>query len=336
MNKKLFLLDTNIYRRIAEIVIEKRFLGNNFIIAEIKDREASRNCQSIMSLTTSQELLVHMKDGDEDYEECYHALRFQFFHTQIFQKRKIVPSIDSLLSYFFYREDSKDDRLSFTNIVYQLISKIFYQSEDLSNLKSEIENISKDFLNYKNEFYLLFESLLKHPDNILRNWNFFENDKKLKEFIDSEAYIEFIKNYLIERAKFFCKNEMQNQINKTRVIEFEKYFKEAIIHFEYLFDELQKHGDKLKEIMKHRWNTIMDFHIVFEWCFLKYYNEKKQIDVIFVTLDKSKNFKDFKKRNVDCWDLWEYLEFLGFIVDKTNRQEPSLLLNNIKLEKIAS
>lgn len=39
MNRKLFLLDTNIYRRLVEIVKENRYQGNNFIIAEIKDKE---------------------------------------------------------------------------------------------------------------------------------------------------------------------------------------------------------------------------------------------------------------------------------------------------------
>ncbi|MEJ7679708.1 MAG: hypothetical protein WKG06_17980 [Segetibacter sp.] len=177
MNKKLFLFDTNIYRRLAEIVKENRYQGNNFIIAEIKDKEDHRSCQSILSFTTTQELLVHLKDGDAGYEECRVALQFQFCHTQIFLKRKLIPSIDSLLAYFFYNSDSKDDRLNFTNIIYKLICKIGHQIEDLSKLKSEIANISYDFLDYKREFYLLFKSLLSHPDNIDNNWNFFVKDK---------------------------------------------------------------------------------------------------------------------------------------------------------------
>lgn len=335
MDRKLFLLDTNIYRGISKLVIEKRFGGNNFIVAEIKNREDSKNCQSILSFTTSQELLVHLKDGDPGYEECYHALRFQFFHAQIFQKRKLLPSLDSLLAYFFYNNDSKDNRLSFTNIIYQLISKIGYQIEDASTIKSEIENISNDFLDYKKEFHLLFKSLLNHPNNINSNWNFFTEDKELREFIKCEAYIEFIINYLIERTKFFCKNQEQNHFNEVKVSEFKTYFREALLHFKYLFFVLLKNGEALMDVNNKQWNAIRDFHLVFEWCFLKYFHREKQVDIILVTEDKSKNFKDFKKRNFDCWDMWEYLEFLGFVVDKTNPEKPLLLLNNTTELEIA-
>jgi hypothetical protein len=332
---KLFLFDTNVYRRIVETIRETRFFGNKLIIHAMCDEERERGCQSIMSLTTSQELINHLQEDDESFEECNHALRLQFLHTQVLQKQKLLPTLDSLLAYFFYNEDSKEERLKFTGIVYQLIEKIF-KHENISNLRDEIEDIRNDFLCYKKEFYMLFKSLLNQPDNNDNDWSVFKNDEKLKTFINAGNYIEFIVNYLIMRTKHFCKREEKSEINEERILEFEKYFKEALIHFKYLFKVLEDDGNALKEINKKQWNAVIDFHLVFEWCFLKYFNENKEVEVILVTQDKRRNFKDMHNRNTDVWDMAQYFEFIGFRVDKTNPQKLLLRLeNNFEIEGIA-
>lgn len=342
--KIIFLFDTNVYRRIVEIVRENRFSGNKFIIHAMSDRERESGCHSILSLTTSQELIAHLNEEDEDFTDCYQALRFQIFHTQKLQKPKLIANIDSLLSYFFYNTDTKDERLKFTGFVCTFLEKLFWLNKDIGTLKDEINKINEDFLYYKEEFCLFLKNIVVYSENVSIDSNGSKNDEGFKKSINDCSYIEIIKNYFIQRTKYFCKDDKYREINEKKVLEFEKYFKESLLHFRYLFESVLKNDINSSELKNSQWNAIKDFHIVFEWCFVKYFNKEKEIDVILVTQDRKRNFKspdknnEFKTmhdRNTDVWYMWQYFEFIGFKVDKTNPDKLVLRLeNNFEIEGI--
>lgn len=325
----MFLFDTNIYRNIARMAKEDRIKGHRFVIDEMKRREKQNTCTSIMSLTTSQELLAHLIIEDKEtnkYIECYNALRFQFFHTQVLQPAKRIPSIDSLLDYFFYDNDSIQERLIISEHVYNVIRKIFIQSIDMDVLEHEIGGINQDFACYKKEFYMLFESLLTHPQNGNNDWLFFRGDKKLNAFIKNQDYVGFIGNYLIQRSKYLSDKNLNKEISDEKTSLFYSYFKEALLEFKYLFEILRDNGDSLKVLEgNEKWNAVMDFHLVFEWCFVRYFNRNKGIEVVLVTEEHCANFKELHSRD-DVWFMNEYFEFMGFTVDKINPKKPLLQL----------
>ena len=311
--RKIFLFDTNVYRRLVEIVNENRFSGNKFIIHAMCDREREKGCHSILSLTTSQELIAHLNKDDEVFEESLQALKFQIFHTLILQKPKIVPNIDSILSYFFYNTDSKDNRINYAEFVRLFLLKLFWLDKDIDTLKEDIDIINNDFLVYKNEFDLFFKEISIRSNND-----------------DIDSYVETIKNYVIQRTKYFWNGDGDLEIEQNKILEFENYFKESLLHFRYLFESILKNTAGTYDFKNSHWNAIKDFHIVFEWCFVKYFNKGKEIDVILVTEDKSKNFKspvengEFKSmhdRNADVWCIRQYFEFLGFKVDYNNSKK---------------
>ncbi len=310
------------------MVKEDRVKGNRFVIDEMKRREEKNNCVSIMSLTTSQELLAHLNIEEfekNEYKECYDALRFQFFHTQVFQPPKRIPSIDSLLDYFFFDNNSIHERLIVSEHVYTVIQKIFGQSVDMNALHKEIGEINQDFAAYKKEFYILFESLLKHSENETMKWGFYRGDKKLNDFIKSEDYIGFIVNYLVGRSEYLC-SEPKKKVSQEKVSLFNSWFKEALLEFKFLFETLRDSGDTLKVLKRNtKWNAVMDFHLVFEWCFIRYFNRNKGIEIILVTEEHRTNFKELHKRN-DVWFMEEYFDFMEFIVDKINPKKPILYL----------
>lgn len=318
--KIMFLFDTNVYRNIAQMVKEDRIKGNGFIIDEMNRREERNACISIMSLTTSQELLAHLNIEDKEkakYLECYNALRFQFFHTQVFQRPKRIPSIDSLLDYFLFDNESIHERLIISEHIFNVIRKIYSQS-DMKILDPEIKEINKDFMCYKKEFYMLFESLLNQSENGNIDWLYFKGNSKLNNFIKNKDYIGFIRNYLIERSKYLSKNKLANEISEEKITLFDTYFKEALDEFKYLFELLRDNGNSLKSLEgNEKWNAVMDFHLVFEWCFIRYFNRDKGFEVILITEEHRTNFKELHKRD-DVWFLNEYFDFMKFKMDRTN------------------
>lgn len=353
----LFILDTNIYRGIAEIISNEQdqwaqlssdqIDGNGYLLKEMKEREIVRNCQTIVSLSTSRELLRHLEEGDSEYERCLFALRYMYFHSQFGKPVSHTTDFDTLLSEFFFGMGSDLERVSVSKYIINVLSKIFEQ-EDMTAMREEIKEINSDFLCYKREFYGLIESLLMHPQNDSLSWSFYDNDPGLRLFIDRQGYIEHIGSYLIGRAQYLRRSDLYNEISKEKRIEFYQYFTDAIEMFKYLFDQLFKKGELLKRLERNiKWNSIIDFHLVFEWCFLKWFNKDKLMEVVLVTNDKNGNFRipNYRKGNAivnehnkcakmhdvydDVWDLWDYFEFLGFSVDRSNPKKPILKLTSI-------
>ena len=325
----MFLFDTNVYRSIAQMVKSNRIIGSNFIIGEMKKREAIKSCVSIMSETTSQELLAHFIKTDKErtvFEECYNALRFQFFHTQVFQPPKRIPNIDSILNYFFFSKDDIHPSLITSELVFNTIKKIFNQRIDLDLLQPEITALNKDFRVYKKEFYMLFETLLNDEENRNMDWSYFKGNKELNNFIKNKDYVEFLGSYLIKRSKYLSTKKSAIEINEEIRNSFYIYFKEALEEFKYLFELLRDNGNSLKVLERNeKWNSVMDFHLVFEWCFIKYFNRNNGVEIILVTQEYRTNFKELHKRE-DVWFLEEYFEFLEFEVEGTDKNNTILHL----------
>ncbi len=335
--KLVFLFDTNVYRSIAKMTKDGRIIGNRFIIDEMNRREADNNYKSIMSLTASQELLNHLhKDEDKRiYEECNNALRFQFFHTQILQLPATVPLIDSLLTLFFFNTDTKDNRLGVSRYIFTLLNKIFSQNVEMSFLQKDIEAIRNDFLSDKRVFYNLFNLFLKRPDNIQDDGTYKKGNYKLHESLNRNEHVSYMRDFLIKRAKYQFSDNLDEEIVESKVIEFDFYFKEAFLQFRYLFEVLRDNPNKL-ELLEYNniWNSIMDFHIVFEWCYLKYNHRGGDIEAVLITDDKKNNnknlssYKNGEGRNPDVWPLVAYFEFLGFIVEGTDIKDYKIHFKN--------
>ena len=147
--KLIFLFDTNVYRYIAQIDNTERNKGNRVLIDEMKKREIDNNCTSIMSLTTTQELLRHLNIEEKAYDDCYTAIRLQVFHTQILplptQIKKPIPQLDTILTTFFYDTDTSSKRLKVSEIIVDMGMKIFYQNIEMSVLQNDIQAINEDF-----------------------------------------------------------------------------------------------------------------------------------------------------------------------------------------------
>jgi hypothetical protein len=331
--KLFFLLDTNVYRYIAEMAITRRINGNRFIVHEMCKREVENNCSSIMSLTTTQELLRHLNNEEKAYNVCYDALRFQFFHTQILPPssyiKKPIPQLDTILTTFFYDTDTKDNRLKISEFIVDTGIKIFNQNIEVSALKNDINAINDDFLCNKKVFFNLFNNLVNRPDNIKDNGVYkrgTENPERI-EAIKKGDHIVFIRKHLMERAKYWCCNAVSNEICEEKESEFDFYFKESFLLFEHLFNNLQdspKSLESLENDKKGRWNAVNDFHLIFEWCFIKYCLRNSEKEIILITDDKSRNNKTLSSyqnesgRNPDVWPMKAYFEFLGFAVEGTN------------------
>jgi hypothetical protein len=347
----LFILDTNIYRRISELVKDeqvkwgqlnsKQIDGNKYLLKEMKEREIASSCQTIMSLSTSRELLRHLEDGDkEKYEKCLLALRYMYFHSQYGKPVSHITDFDSVLSEFFFGIGSDNERFFVSGYIMDVLNKIYVQ-ENMTAVKEEIKKINSDFLGYKREFYNLFESLLQHPQNGSLNWSFYDNDINLRFIIDKQHYIECIGSYLIGRVQYIRGSDLSNEISKEKRNEFYQYFTDALEMFRYLFEQLYNNGESLKVLERNKkWNSIIDFHLVFEWCFLKWFNKDKSVEVVLVTNDKKGNLKipNYRRDNKimllheiydDVWDLWDYFEFLGFSVDRSSPKNPILKLPSI-------
>jgi hypothetical protein len=343
----LFILDTNIYRRISELVKDEQMKwgqldseqidGNKYLLKEIKKREVASNCQTIMSLSTSRELLRHLEDGDkEKYEKCLLALWFMYFHSQYGKPVSHITDFDTLLSEFFFGIGSDNERFFVSGYIIDVLNKIFVQ-ENMTAVKEEIKKINSNFLGYKREFYSVFERLLIPP----QNWSSCDNDAGLKRFINEQHYIEYMGSYLIGRVQYLRGSDLSNEISKEKRNEFYQYFTDAIEMFRYLFKQLYSNGESLRDLDRNKkWNSIIDFHLVFEWCFLKWFNKDKSVEVVLVTNDKKGNFKipNYRRDNKimllheiyeDVWDSWDYFEFLGFSVDRSSPKNPILKLPSI-------
>jgi hypothetical protein len=334
----IFLFDTNIYRNIARMAKEGQIIGNRFIIDEITRRESKNGSKSILSLTASQELLIHLS-GDAnvgDYEECYNALRFQFFHTQILQTPQRIPLMDSLLTFFFYNSDTRDKRMAISEYIFEIIAKIFLQNIELSHLRNDILAIKNDFLCDKKVVHSLFKLLLSQLENI-DGGTYKRGNPKLNDFIKKEEYVDYIRNFLIARTKYQCNSET-NDINENKIQEFNKYFHVAFLQFKYLFELLRDNPSVLESLENSEnniWNAVMDFHLVFEWCFVKYFNREKKVEVVLVTQDRKRNFASLHD-HTDVWNIWEYFEFFEFGIDKTNPLKPIIVFgDSTKVRAIA-
>lgn len=338
----IFLFDTNVYRRLIEMNENSRETRTNMLLFQMHIHERENNCRVMRSLTTSQELISHLIEGDDSFGLCMEALKFQERHTQFEEKGLNSPSIDLLLLVFLYEEDvilNKNDVIistldkyrNYTDWLKHTIKKIVKIPHD-SNVQKEIEKIKRNFSSYKKEFHELISRLLNSPSNTENEWDFFYKDKELISFIADSRYLTFMKNYFVERTELLSGTE--NKISDEKIIEFGHVFKEALLHFRYLFTVLRQSGNQLKDITNNPWNFINDFQIVFEWCFVKYYYREKNIEIVLVTEDKSGNFKtpiekkEKEKKEIvfesmhdlndNVWYTWQYFEFIGYNVDKSN------------------
>ncbi len=340
--KIMFLFDTNFYRRLIDMDGEDdRNLKTYILFIEMRKKEVEKGCNIVRSLTAAQELIAHLIEGDDSFKTCKEALRFQEWHSQNEQGMLNSPSIDFLLPYFFYKDGGGDSMLhneiNYTEWLKYVIKKIICNQED-STTKIEVEKINKNFKSYKLEFYDLIKSLISQPKNERKCWDFFSTEGSLDTVIENKDYLKFMVEYFRKRTEFLSGNE--SSISESRIIEFSNIFKEALLHFRYVFEVLEKDGKSLEDIESKtkKWNFVNDFQIVFEWCFLKYFNKEKEVEIILVTEDGSRNFKAPIRSNGtpksmheihdNVWHAWQYFEFIGFNVDKASPKKKIIKSEN--------
>jgi putative acetyltransferase len=305
--KLVFLFDTNVYRRLVEFSFvnkEEANIKTTLLFRDLVSSEVEKKCNAIRSLTVARELISHLTNEDREYETCKLALRLQEMHTQNKRDRLNAISFDMLLSFFFYRDSLQFNSLSnereMDELFIQKINTIVYSQDKIDEI--DIERINKKSKILKSEIKNLIKDCLDDKKSI-------RND-----------YVDIITEYLRNKAE--TNNHAFESIKDKKIAEFKTVFGNALEHFRYLFDALAKDDDFLDKMKESKWNFLNDFIIVFEWCFIKYYNEGKGVEHILVTEEKSKNFASAQgvsmhERNDDVWNIWEYFEFLGYRINKS-------------------
>ncbi len=314
-----FILDTNAYRQIAETkdLSEIQATAN-----ELREKEKKLQAKSLMSVIVSMELLKHFDDTDPFFMTCFKAQTLQFFHTQSQNYGKpnnhieFIPPINPLITQHFFKKNS--EYLKYYLRVIEIAQNATKNIDTKDYLKDigDIKIIAQQLIHERTEIKDNFEEFIKYVNNGVVDWEYFLNNKEIKEKllkdIKSGRMLQLLAMSLLKRAHGVLDLEfMQPGLEK----EFDDFmnFYEPLLKLNQSFFEKLLHGViALADANSPKWNTHNDMQLLAAACFASYRERDKDVRIVIVTGDKAIHTacKDtYMQGNV--WTLQEYLDYLN-------------------------
>ena len=266
-----FLLDSNIYRSIAENLAEKDIVNK---AREMSEAEKAKGFQSLCSVVVASELISHLVDGDPVKANCYKALcllRYHTFNESIHTKRVIAYPMENVLTRFFLCKNFV--HFDSFNEVVRLMELITERLDinDCSKYKAQIQSVKDTRLAYRKGVVDQADLMLKEQG---LDWGSFTissfranplleamNKQRLKSHNLGEDFYRMAK-ILIDKTYESEGFRKYPPPCKRRISKYLETYQAPLRMFHYL---LKKIGEApgMQNFMDKRWNTLNDVSILF-------------------------------------------------------------------------
>ncbi|QEC41688.1 hypothetical protein [Pseudobacter ginsenosidimutans] len=291
-----FILDTNAYRKLVTGKREAEILPT---ANEMRIRERSVNCTSLLSITVSMELMRHLSDEtDPHFEDCKKALILQYHHTQSNpggpnNSISFIPPLNEILSEFYFQKSSLlfgAYRLILATL--ELIAKD--PDNNISPEKKNLLAIGSQILHDKKEIRDNFEDFIKSYTGGIVDWTHFKKDKKtkpkiLKDIRSGKALMLFNLS-MLDRAHSVhqIKLDITNIDPKFQrpLSDFFTFFEPLLVLLQTLFMKMLDGVDALSDYTNPKWNTLNDIQILASACYQTFLERNNGTKVILVTDDQ--------------------------------------------------
>jgi hypothetical protein len=311
-----FILDTNVYRNLVEGKDLKQIRTE---LETVQNLKKAKGFKTIFSNIVAIELIYHLLDTNQVKDICFRGLFYLINdakqpNTNSF-KRRIVPTIYDLVSYYLFNKKSKHfifndniikiahliaqngNKNSITNYEKEIKQVIEFKEQELKNIILNIENYYLRILNQDEEV----------------DWNIFDDNQQLKEefeiLIKNKAFHKLFGFSLVQMAV----KETEKEIAEFKLSDLEGgFFKDFQISIDFFIENIWKKliDVKKKEYLyrpnsdpKNRWNSFYDLQLIFATEFENSYGRK----TILVS-QENRIRKIFAKHNKQelAMDLVEY------------------------------
>ncbi len=294
-----FILDTNVYRRLAS---EAR---------KLKIAETNAKSNSVCSVVVAAELIAHLLEEDSEKTDCYYALCFLSEHTLWYDAKKKVHfrdcayPLNNILTKFFGNKDSQEFPFyySILRLMEVLVDKTAI--ETCLEYQDKIKHVKEYLYNFRNEFRLNVETYLREINNGELDWKMFYNPKNTKIGALHRKHIKN-GNYFLQSAISLMKRgykDLGYYTDKLSIERFENFIKKFEPAITYNLKILNSVGnsEQMQAAEDYRWNDLMDMQLLFQTC------EKGSDECTIVTGDdKFRNWCLDKKLQVNIWTRADY------------------------------
>ncbi len=286
-----YLIDTNIYRNLVRglSLDEVKLLSS-----KIKKSENKTGTKAGFPIVVAMELISHLTEGDQHFDECFKALCLLFDHSKNYDAKEnrysgtFYPPVNVVLPKYFFNNNGPFIELYKT--VIQLTHDITerYDSQNTLRLRSKITAVKEQVIFEKKEIRDNFKNYIESINDDVLDWEYFKKNKPERKewfknlktgkttFLVSEGFM--IRAYNIVGEKYERNDETFEKLTKF----YDEFFP-ALAMNELLLEQLGSGTSSLDDVEDKKWNTINDISIMFAILF----NEKNGQKKVLVTEDKN-------------------------------------------------
>jgi hypothetical protein len=264
------LFDTNVYRDIADTLTLEEIPS---YIKDLKLKEDAKDIKSGFSIVVAMELIQHLEEGDNHFEDCYKALCLLVYHTQRINPDTLMPHgdfyppLNVILTKHFFNEDSiyLPLYLKVLNFAHELTKNLDF--EKCRRLQHNIKIIRQQVIHEKKQIKDNVELFLSSMNSGTLDWSYFQNNSKERKkwFRDlaSGHTINLIAYALMKRAYQIMEIEELRIDAEDKFNLFLKDYYPGLLMNEIIFQSIGSGTEALGDVNDKRWNTINDISIMF-------------------------------------------------------------------------
>jgi uncharacterized protein YdcH (DUF465 family) len=285
-----YLADTNIYRNL----VRDLNIGEVKNLAEfINDKETEKGIKSGISIVVAMELISHLKQNDQNFDECFKALCLLYHHSRKinFQEQKYTgtfyPPLNVVLTKYFFDENTKYLRMysQVLDLVVELTKN--YDANNINSYSEQIETVRKQLLFEKDEIRTNYENYLKSLNEDITDWEYFKKNKTdrkewFKTLKSGKTSFLVAEGLMIRAFNITDREYGRTQENYEKLVEFMHQFYPAILMNELILEQLGHGTISLGDVEDGKWNTINDMSIMFG---MLYFSDRD--NKVLVTEDKA-------------------------------------------------